>query len=295
MAFCFKRKETAAKAVRRLFSERAAVALGMLGRKNPLDAAHQVRREIKKLRSLLRLTRAELGDPLYRQSNDALRKAAAYLTDARDAQVRLSALNGLAAQFKAKLPRPAFPKLKAALRANCDAELRKLEDGKAFRAIGQILQEVRTRIEGADVKGKVWPVIAPGLEKSYRRGREAFQMTCDEPAPESFHAWRKRVKDLFHQLRLLRPVRPGKLNAATAKLQKLGDLLGDDHDLFLLQAFAGQWGDAEETQLLNHLIGPRQQELRKAALKVGSKFYPEKPSRFTRRMGNYWKAWREGK
>jgi CHAD domain-containing protein len=292
MAFRFKRKETVSKAVRRLCCERIDAALGVLSQKNHFEAAHGVRKEIKKMRSVLRLARNDLGDTPYRKSNDALREAAARLTEVRDAHVRLDALNELASHPNgAPLP-PAFPKLKIALQKNCDAALRKLENGKSLQAVERILRQTKKRIANVDLSGKAWPIIAAGLGKSYRRGREDFYTIGDEPSAGNFHAWRKRVKDLYHQVRLLRPVRSDEVNAEVAKLEQLGALLGRDHDLFMLQEFAVRNADSAETQALIGLISRSQKELRKAALKLGRDFYAEKPSVYCRRMESYWKDWR---
>jgi hypothetical protein len=43
---------------------------------------------------------------------------------------------------------------------------------------------------------------------------------------------------------------------------------------------------------LYELIHRRQKELRSSALKMGKRFYAEKPEHFCQRIGNYWKIWR---
>lgn len=288
MAFCFKKKESASKAVRRLCCNRIDPALEMLDRRNRLDATHCVRKEIKKLRSILRLFRSKLGRQ-YRRNNDDLREAAACLTAARDAHVVLNALGQLRSRFKNKMPRALFARLKAALKRNCAAELETVE--RRFRMVERTLNRVRRRIEKLDVGGKVWPAIAPGLAKGYRRGRDEFHVVHDGASAEHFHQWRKRVKELSLQLRLLRPVWPEELNVETAELEKLADLLGEDHDLFMLQQFVAQSGTLEEVALLNDLIASRQRKLRRMALRLGGRFYAEKPRLFCRRLQRYWKAW----
>jgi hypothetical protein len=40
------------------------------------------------------------------------------------------------------------------------------------------------------------------------------------------------------------------------------------------------------------MIVTRQKELRSAAVKLGKRVYREKPNRFSRRIGDYWKTWR---
>ena len=58
MPFRFKRKESVTKAVRRLCCERIDDVMGMLDKGEHFDAVHDVRKEIKKLRAILRLARS---------------------------------------------------------------------------------------------------------------------------------------------------------------------------------------------------------------------------------------------
>ena len=76
MPFRFKKSESPAKAVRRVCRERVGAALGRLRKPGSPAAVHGVRKEIKKLRALFRLVRAEIGRGVYRRRAKALREAA---------------------------------------------------------------------------------------------------------------------------------------------------------------------------------------------------------------------------
>ena len=49
------------------------------------------------------------------------------------------------------------------------------------------------------------------------------------------HDWRKRVKDLWYHERLLAPTCGPTVRGHAKELDRLSDLLGDDHDLALLR------------------------------------------------------------
>lgn len=289
MPFRFKKKESVARAVRRLCCERLDDALETLEKGARFEAVHNVRKEIKKLRSVLRLIRRDIGKSTYSEHTDALRRAANLLTNFRDAQVKLNAFDGLAKHCSRKLPHRPFSEIRAALQNNCLAEEKRL--AHAVAPLKGILTASKERIDNLKIKAKGWKAIAPGLKKIYGRGRDSYETARRRPVPENFHEWRKRVKDLWHQLRLLYPAQPHRLRERTKHLEKLGELLGDDHDLFMLNEFvANQFEHAEK---LEDLILARQEKLRSEALKIGSRFYREKPGRFCRRMGSYWKAWKD--
>jgi CHAD domain-containing protein len=289
MPFRFKKKESVAKAVRRLCCERLEDALETLEKTARFEAVHGVRKEIKKLRSILRLTRGKIGKKTYRKYNQALRKGADLLTAFRDAQVKLSAFDDLSKHLKGKLPPQS--KIKNALRDRCRAEEKRL--ATAIAPLKAILNESKEELDNLKLKSRGWRAIGPGLKKIYGRGQEAFETIGVEPSDRHFHEWRKRVKDLGHQLSLLCPARPRKLRARTKDLEKLGNLLGDDHDLFMLREFAAKkFPGTHDIHALEGMIAARQEELRSAAVKLGRRFYREKPNRFSRRIGNYWKTWR---
>jgi hypothetical protein len=77
---------------------------------------------------------------------------------------------------------------------------------------------------------------------------------------------------------------------------RMGELLGDDHDLTLLKqtltADREQFGDAEATEVLLALIEHRQTDLRKQALLLAERFFEESAADFARRLKGYWRAWR---
>ncbi len=291
MPFRFKKKESVAKAVRRLCSERLDDALETLEKGAKLQAVHNVRKEIKKLRSILRLIRREIGKHTYSRQTGALRQAADLLTDFRDAQVKLNAFDRLARHFSRKLPPCPFPEIRTALQENCRAEERRL--ARSIAPLKEILSESKKCFHDLKVHARGWKAIAPGLNRIYCRGRESYETARRKRLPENFHEWRKRVKDLWHQLRLLCPACPRRLRDRVARLEKLGDLLGDDHDLFLLNEFvSNKFHQAQQAKMFQELILSRQKELRSEALKLGGRFYRERPGHFCRQIGSYWKSWR---
>src|ERR671917_266737 len=59
------------------------------------EAVHEARKDMKKLRALLRLLRGELGDRVRARENAAFRDAARELAGVRDADVMLETLGAL--------------------------------------------------------------------------------------------------------------------------------------------------------------------------------------------------------
>lgn len=288
MPIRFKKTETPTKAVRRVCRERVSAALGRL-RKCPRSAAvHGVRKEIKKLRALFRLVRGEISRGDYRKYTKVLREVARSLTAPRDARVRLKAFEKLAGRGSRR-----FAGIQKTLRKNWRQETHRFLDDNSVAATNKILRKTNRRIGDLKIKAVGWAAIEPGLRQSYQRGRDAFELVRKEPLGTSFHEWRKHVKDLWYYFRLLHPAWSAEMRAMTDELQLLGEQLGDDHDLVLLQQFAAEHcvGRAGEVKALNQLIESRQKQLRAAALKLGSRLYAKAPAVICRRLGKDWSLW----
>src|SRR5690242_1783369 len=95
MSFRFRRKESVPKGLRRVAEERIESALSLLKDHHRPESVHAVRKDIKKVRAVLRLVRARIPSKAYRRQTDLLRKAADRLAGPRDAYVKGAALRNL--------------------------------------------------------------------------------------------------------------------------------------------------------------------------------------------------------
>lgn len=296
MAYRFKRKESVAKAVRRLGGERIECALEYLKVFDGAEAIHGARKDIKKVRAVLRMVRTGIARKEFRRLTGRLREAATHLAASRDAYIKTQTLRDLAEYFEEQLAPGVWRRLQSELRKGCAEEIKRFGKEKIARKVGRILRRVARRLKRLKIKGKGWKAIGPGVKTAYRLGRRAYRNAVKDPSPENFHEWRKRVKDLWYHVRLLHSVWPEQMDAMAADLGTLGENLGDDHDLVVLtqdveERFIGSV-DARKLETLNALIAERHRELRAAALAFGARFYAEKPSAFSNRLAGYWETWR---
>lgn len=271
-----RREEKVARGVRRIARGRVETAIESLSKaargEDPVESVHSARKDLKKIRSLLRLVRDELGEDAYERENARYRDAGRLLSASRDARVKAGALASLSG-----------PEI--------DFGASEVERDAALAAIEEI-EKGGEAIEDWPLDGGGWSLIAPGLERSYRRGRRGFHLARKGPDPELVHEWRKRVKDLWYQLRLLRKAWPPLLGATVDELHALADLLGDHHDLAVLADDLGERDDLRDRERLLDEIARRQADLVERALALGERVYAEKPGAFRRRVHAYWRAWR---
>jgi CHAD domain-containing protein len=253
----------------------------------PAEAIHEARKDTKKTRSALRLVRDAIGDDAWRRENDHYRDVARKLSAHRDAEILVESLDGLRERFG-----PAARERTETLRKQLDeANQAAHDDGTIERTMAGAAAELialRSSLDDLDLDGDGWGVIAPGIHRSYRRGRKRLRAVEEEASVTNLHELRKRVKDLWYQLRLIREVDRPMIGALADHAHDLSDHLGDDHDLALLREEVQRRRDAfdspaDQRHLLQE-IDQRRGELQFAAISLGERVYADKPKKFTARL-----------
>jgi CHAD domain-containing protein len=288
MGFRLKLREPLPEGLKRVFREQIDSALHLC--ENPAKqrgvTVHEVRKHLKKLRAAMRLAIGEVGKNCHANEDRCVRKIGRLISDLRDAQVRLQTFVELRDQAAKTPEQKLFP---------CTEELLLLEResfsaafaGWQSQAIPQ-LEAVKTRLTDWPLDGLNWKQICGAVAKIYKRGQRWLAKTIDDPEPENFHAWRKRVKDIWYQLRILQPLNRVVLEEMAHDAEVLGELLGREHDLdFLWARLEKEYGDealAGELSQLQKLITKRGKRLRRDALELGRRFYAEPAKAFAKRI-----------
>lgn len=253
------------------------------------ERVHEARKNLKKARAALRLVRDELGNRFYRRDARHLRKVAQALSDQRDIEVQLETVQKLHKAYKGRLMRSALVKLRRVL-----TEREKKVSGGAKGKSDKLEMELcaaRQDIKRWPVNKLKWREMACGISMTFGRSGKAFHAARRTPSPENLHEWRKRAKDLWYQVRILKPIQPEALDKLTGCLKQLGQLLGDDHDLFMIEEAARQAGlECRELEALSKAVTSQRAQLQKKAFALGRELYEEKPSAFAFRIERYGKA-----
>src|SRR6184192_2949257 len=283
MGYCLKLREPLADGLKRIFCEEIGAAVGLC--RHPAKqrgvTVHEVRKHLKKLRAALRLTKNEVGKNRSASEDRCLREIGRLVSDLRDAHVRLQTLIQLRDDADQQFPR--IEELLSLERESFSAAFA----GWQKQAIPK-LERVEKRLSKWPLAGINWKQICGAVGKTYKRGQRGLAKTIKKPVPENFHAWRKRVKDIWYQLRILQPLNGVVLEEIAADAKILGELLGLDHDFdFLLARLENERGDEalrDELAQLQKRIRKRGNRLRRDALELGRRFYAEPPKAFAKRI-----------
>jgi len=170
------------------------------------------------------------------------------------------------------------------------------EDG---RTLARHCREVADALEGALARIRDWPLedrgfraIGKGLKRTYRSGRLLMETALAEPSDANLHEWRKRVKDHWYHVRLLRNLWPRVLDAYRWEMKALSEALGDDHDLALLAPVVLQepdsFGGVEVLERFTEFLWIHRRELQDQARLLGRRIYAEKPGLLVARFESRW-------
>lgn len=296
MAYEFTASESIGENFARAWNEQLDRALRALSEESvdePVRAIHAARKAIKKERALLRLLRGSLPAQRRRAANARLRAAAQRLSGARDAEVMIQSLDGLAERFVGQLPESTFRAAREWLERERDSHDAAFLRAQIEDAV-QDLEAVRRDAEDWELSAEDWRAIQPGLKRSYRDGRDAFRRAKKNPTLETRHDWRKRVKDGWYELRLLAPVCGPTVRGQAEEADQLAELLGAEHDLGILKLKLREIAPdlAVDTDALIGLVELRRDQLQTQAVCVGERMYAEKPAQFVRRLRRCWTAGR---
>jgi CHAD domain-containing protein len=311
MAYRLKLKEPLVKGVRRIVAEQLANAAARLqGDGDPESGIHEARKSLKRTRALLRLVRPGLGEAQYRKSNDRLRDIARTLSAARDRDVvrahlaRLTTANPAVAGAKPSVAtaKPAVAKAAARLSAALaqDPDGRAPNNGSRSPASARNMAEALAEIDA--VRGDLaelglhpasFETIVAGLTKSHRSGCKALALAIANPTEEeALHDLRKAAQAYWRQMILVQQAWPEGCLARAAAAKAVADLLGQDHDVALLESvLAGPEAEglsrAERSALTRHCTA-RHAELRGAALPKAQLLFAERSERLGERIRYLW-------
>jgi CHAD domain-containing protein len=285
MSFRLKPDETVRRGLKRIVRKQLRRGHQCLQRGGD-DRVHEARKSVKKVRALVRLLELADAKAIGRDAR-RLRAAGRVLSRRRDADAVLATLDRVRSHFPKHLPEHVAARIRREL-IQTRADIAR-ETGNKRRVVraARALETVRKSIRTWDVP-KLDPLdLTNLLEKSYRAARKAmFKARKTTHAPD-VHRWRKRVKTLWYQLRLLEGQAP-KLRTVLQRFDRLETVLGEHHDLVVLESMLAtdrrRRGAADARRQLAPLSRRLQATLRRRALNQGRRLLERKPKAFARAL-----------
>ncbi len=297
MVYSFKHAHSVEEQLRTIASHQidaALKALSVSGIAQP-EAVHEVRKNCKKLRGLIRLVRPSF--PSYRTENRAFRKAARLFADLRDAKVMHDTCDLLTEACESEIERAELLAVRRAmairstdLLAHADWECRK-------KRAKHLLKRARKRTREWTLTDQGWNALHGGIALTYDRAREAMRTVREEPSGPNIHEWRKQAKYHEYHTGLLRQVKPGLLKARAALLHELSEELGKHHDIHVfmtaLESNHAAIADAHSIPAVRVVADRLGASIASRALRLGTQLFADETDTVLRRWAGWWSAWEE--
>ena len=292
MAYRLKLRRSIAGEVRRLADKQLTLAIRELravGDARHDNVVHTARRHIKKVRALIRLVEPALGDT-YHRTNRRLRLASRLLAPIADGRAVIPTLGRVRAKYGTRSSERSFGSIRTVLLQRALCIDRRAELDRVLPRVARILRLEHARLEAWTLNAHGFHAIATGLEQTLRRARREMARAAAQPTNEHYDAWRRRVKDLWLQLRLIKKRCRNRLVADQRRLEALDGCLGECHNVAVLEqvvmteALVSRRHKAECLRLFRRY----QRALRRHALLLGRQVFREKPSHFIRRVKKVW-------
>jgi len=275
--------------VRRILADEIGKAIGHLetAREKPEQGLHKCRKRLKSVRALLRLVRS--GDePFCQTENECYKQVSALLAGPREATALIETVDRLAAEHSAgsgldpvrerlvlrQHELHAGPGLDAAINA-------------AIAACREGLERI-DRLALPDQPEHAADILADGARATLRRAKKALDKAQSRGEDEDFHDLRKAAKTHSMHLSLLGRLWPTPIKARRKAVDKLGEELGELHDVFVMRALLDAEGEplgpADDTKLLRKLLKRSEKSLTKACLADAADLFGESPKRSAKKL-----------
>lgn len=235
-------------------------------RKHPHRAVHEVRKAVRRFRSVLALC-GDAAPEAFERIDRRVRRIGKALSALRDAHV----LVGTVAKVRRRDARAAiWNELDALFVAQRAALLeRALADDPEFRAVRRRVARVTEELTRIEIDGVTGAVIARALQDSAARVTRAERKARDSTRRTIQHRWRRRVRRLRLQLEGLEAIASDPQTSVEARIEAqwiladavdrmpsaptlavLADRLGQQQDLASLRAVVRAHGELPDQALM---------------------------------------------
>jgi CHAD domain-containing protein len=289
MAFALKPRKSISRQLKRIARKELGNAADRL-LQDPRDAddVHEGRKSVKKVEALAKLL-DQIGFAPPRKDVKRLRAARRTLSRVRDADAIIETFDHLQSRFAHQIPEHTAAMIRTHLTRRKSTMTRRAQAGAGSLArAGKTLRKIRRSAKHWSAPSIDLSELPQVLRRSFRASRKAMKRAQTRGRAPDFHDWRKRVKNLWYQLRLAERLVAG-LSTQLEQFRELETALGKEHNLVVLRTKLtrdrGLRKIRSEINRLRALSTALQEELRRAALVLGTRLHKISPKEFARDLG----------
>jgi CHAD domain-containing protein len=253
---------------------------------------HESRKNIKKIRAVLRLIRHEIGEEKYREFNAFYSESGQQVAMLRDDTSIIELLEN----FKMAIKSPALKKvIQKSIRLTIkkrEKEFAEFHKNKNDIKLNKLLLKKTEELRHLNIPSNPEIFILQSIGKVHRSTIKRMKLAETEGSKEAYHNWRKQVKYLMFQMMMLKNAWPLFFEAYIAELDKLQKLLGNLHDLDILNSLVVEGTllalDKKQKEALLKYIYPHRASLKKQLHLIGRQVFAESSPAFSKRLLGIW-------
>jgi CHAD domain-containing protein len=295
MAFRLRPEESVAHELRRLARGELRSARDELRRTNPPrdEAIHEARKAIKKVRAILGVIEADDGRGLD-GSQKRLRKVNRTLSRLRDADAMLVIATKLRDENPGLFSEHGFARVRRRLSSYKRESMKTAQKDGAWKQIDRQLRKLRREAERWNPADRQFGAVRPGIRLTHRLARTQLIRAKKRQRATDFHEWRKYIKALWYQLRLVEESSPA-VRKDVRVLHDAETWLGEDHDVVVLCAELSTDTSVCDLARLRHAADRYQCDLRRKAIAGTAYLFTPSSPQYVRRIERAWKRWQRDK
>ena len=201
---------------------------------------HDLRVLMKKSRAVLRLAGPQLADDSYLRDISSFREVGRIMSSWRETSVTRKILKDLRKEFPDIFSQlTGNEKLGSLMFKPEPAPEPSAEMMVGLEKIDALLNKAGYRIRFQTMNKLDPQILLKELENTYNKVINVYLLCRNNPKPDSFHEFRKRVKDFLYQLYFFRPLNPSVIKVLEKNLNAIADNLGKFNDITQLIRLLG--------------------------------------------------------
>lgn len=258
------------------------------------ESIHQARKNLKRVRALLKLIEAAAPKSLHALRN-RISETARTLSETRDAVALVECSDKLRVYLDARQSEDMSQHLHEAIARR--RELMSLEAPEPHALTLPVAAVCRKAIKELRKMNfgdcnQDCDIIATGRRKNHDKARQTLKTCHHGGHPEAFHDLRKCAQATFFQAGFLKSAWPLAMQAEATLAKDITDTLGHEHDIEvmtkLLQVEPHLFGAIADKDRLATLLNERRAALRHEAINTAEKLYAETGKTEAQRLALLW-------
>jgi CHAD domain-containing protein len=297
MAYRLRSQESVTHGLRRIAKKEVQAARDEMRRSAPPsdEAVHEARKSVKKVRAIVELIEADGGKRLG-NSRKRLRSVNRKLSRLRDADAMIEALTKLRSRNARLFSEHTFARVRRLLWSHKQDAMNAAEQEQMWESVARTLRKVRRQARRWQPVHGRFGTLARGIRTMHRRGRKSLRRARSSQRAEDFHRWRKAIKALWYELRLIEAC-DRTIQRDVDALHRAETLLGDEHNIVVLCAELSKdssvCGETFDLSRLQSAAGRYQRDLRKKAIAIAGRIFNRTSRDYARGVKRVWRHWRQ--